>query len=340
MKSNKIKIKYLNLDKINFNKKHHRLNLDNDKKSNSNILNYYLESNSIINLILSIAESGYFDTEPLIVIKTKNKQYKVIDGSLRLTALKILQNPSIIRYRKRAINMVLDETTFRPYNIPCIIIKKHNNINKLIGYKHFTGTNRLDIDNKYRYFIELSNDISENNIEIKARKIAKIIGTKAIYVLHYLIVQMIIEVSKKKNKSTLLQINVNNLKIYQLLSIFSFENILIFIGITLNSNPFQNINYLNLQIIIKLLENHISIDELEELNNRLENNSYKEQLSRGELDKIGEKIVTINDINQQITILENGLQILLTKDKKELDILSLTLLHKKLGHFMDDYGND
>ena len=68
----KAKLKYISLKKLKFNKESIRLK-DQDYKV-INTVNFLFQNNSILKLLLSIGENGYFNTEPLIVMKTKNNE--------------------------------------------------------------------------------------------------------------------------------------------------------------------------------------------------------------------------------------------------------------------------
>lgn len=55
------------------------------------IIDYMLKNGNILELMKSIAEMGYSEAEPLLVVKDGDA-YIVVEGNRRLTALKLLNN--------------------------------------------------------------------------------------------------------------------------------------------------------------------------------------------------------------------------------------------------------
>jgi len=274
----KIKIKYILLDKLKFNKKAIRLK---DRTDEFSIVDYLFQSNSILSLLLSIGENGYFDTEPLIVVKTK-KKYKVIDGNLRLASLKVLSNPLKLNVYKNKLKQILEETSYRPNKIPCIVINNKSDFNIQLGYKHISSFNRWDVSIK-RHYIDMFNEkLSDENIEKNSRTIAKTIGSKSMYVMKYIIIAELIKKIKINNEYSSAPIALNALVVSKLFDILSFENINHFLGIRLSNNPLEKLNYHNLEALIKMISS-ISTDNnfFDKLNDSLENSYFASQLSNG-----------------------------------------------------------
>lgn len=319
-----MKLKYIKIKELNFNKKHFRL----DGIQESDLINFYLKKYSILQLMFSIAENGFFDIEPLIVIKTKKNNYEVIDGNLRLTTLKILQNPLKANCYQFKIEQILNETNHRPKAVPCIIIKNNIDVMTMLGYKHISGTNRLDIKNKKTYFEFLKSDTQ--NLEINSRKIAKTIGSKSYYVLRYLIINELYHLIEQDDIY-----NIQNIDFIKVLNLFKYENIIEFVGITSNAFPFKNLDYDNLTIMLNLLNNNICTEEyLEHLNKMLENNHNKDLFSKNRL-FMNFKNISSKTIDGRIAKLNEELENLTVINMKNLDTNTLKSINKQLTNFIE-----
>jgi hypothetical protein len=317
-----LKIKYIQIENLKFNKKHFRL-IDNTSKLD--IINYYLDNFSILHLILSIAENGFFDIEPLIVNKLNEHKYKVIDGNLRLASLKILVNPLNVNNYKTKITKILDETTNRPNLIPCIIIDNNIDISKMLGFKHITGVTSWNMSIKKSYFQYLNSNLYNMN----ARNIAKTVGSTTKHILQYLITNKLNELLKQDN-----EYNINSIKISKINSLFQYSNILDFIGIRLSTESLNNINFDNLCIVLELLDNEISTEEyLIKLDNVLENDYNKEQLSQDKLFLTSLQAKS-SILDNKINKLNEELGNLTVQNMEKLDTNIIKSLFNRLNHFI------
>lgn len=97
---NKYNIEFAKTDDLHFDYKNPRLaefNLDSTNPPEE-ILKILWETMSVEEIILSIASSGFFNHEPLIVVTEKIKRTPsivVIEGNRRLAAVKAILNPNI-----------------------------------------------------------------------------------------------------------------------------------------------------------------------------------------------------------------------------------------------------
>ncbi|HFU76340.1 MAG TPA: hypothetical protein ENK66_08860 [Arcobacter sp.] len=156
---------------------------------NNDILEYLIKTGSITELILSIGENGFFSGEALLLIPDPNDEgkYIVVEGNRRVTALKLLHDPSLATVSKNKIleasnsaKKSTDELTM----IPSIIFPERKDILKYLGYRHITGIKDWKALEKARYmytmYQQLKDDGStEDNIH---KEIAKSIGSNRPYV--------------------------------------------------------------------------------------------------------------------------------------------------------------
>jgi ParB-like chromosome segregation protein Spo0J len=61
-----------------------------------------LSDATLIDLMASISENGFFSGEPIIVI-SNNDNYTVIEGNRRLAAIKLLANPGLAIISPKAV---------------------------------------------------------------------------------------------------------------------------------------------------------------------------------------------------------------------------------------------
>src|SRR5580700_9795578 len=74
------------------------------------ILNWMLVNANLLELMASITENGYFDGEPILIIphETLKGKYTVVEGNRRLSAVKILSNPSLVSKMERSIAEIVE----------------------------------------------------------------------------------------------------------------------------------------------------------------------------------------------------------------------------------------
>lgn len=157
-------------------------------KSTSDIISYMLLDASIIELMLSIGKNGFFPGEQLLVVPINEGKYKVIEGNRRLTALLLLNNPSLANVQKRKIEQVLLESEFKPNKVPCLIFQEETQIRNYLGYRHITGFKEWRLLEKARYLNNLYIEKYSNEpISSAAREIAKTVGSRQDYIKRLLV---------------------------------------------------------------------------------------------------------------------------------------------------------
>jgi len=86
-------------------------------------------------------EHGYFQGEPLLVVPSKKRDgYDVVEGNRRLTAVKLLGNPSLALIRQKSVQRIRREARHKPTELPILKFEKRDEILDYLGYRHITGT--------------------------------------------------------------------------------------------------------------------------------------------------------------------------------------------------------
>ena len=132
----------------------------------------YLERNyDAIIIAESIAEFGYFASEPLVVIPGEGDLMTVVEGNRRLTALKGLTRPTLrakFRNPKRWDELAKRAKSKLPAEIPVIKADTWEEAAPLIGFRHIAGIERWRPYPKARFIARLVDDDKMKFSEVSA----------------------------------------------------------------------------------------------------------------------------------------------------------------------------
>lgn len=148
------------------------------------IIDYLLRTGNLTELMKSIAETGYSNAEPLLVIRKDENNYIVVEGNRRLAALKLLEDPSLAKVRISSVMEIVEEAKHTPDRVPVILYEKREDILDYLGYRHITGVKDWGALEKARYLDQLYHlHIEENGRDKIYTVLAKMIGSRAYYVM-------------------------------------------------------------------------------------------------------------------------------------------------------------
>lgn len=176
--------RFIKLENLKFDAKNPRLPVRlQGVMDESKVIDYMVKYGNIIELMLSIAETGYSDAEPLLVVSDSNYNYTVVEGNRRLAALKLLNNPELTKVRIQSIKAVILNANHIPDEIPCILYSKREDVLDYLGYRHITGVKDWGALEKARYLDQLYQIHIVNTAPDKIySKLAKMIGSRTDYV--------------------------------------------------------------------------------------------------------------------------------------------------------------
>ncbi|MDQ2862176.1 MAG: ParB N-terminal domain-containing protein, partial [Bacteroidota bacterium] len=125
----------------------------------SDVLNWMLEDATLVDLIASIAENGFFPGEPIIVIEgLKKGRYTVVEGNRRLAALKLLQDPTIAEVSNATVSK-LSELAWKkkhvPLDVSVYVAPDRDSVDNYLGFRHVTGVKQWPTISKARYLYRL-----------------------------------------------------------------------------------------------------------------------------------------------------------------------------------------
>lgn len=145
------------------------------------VLKWMLNDATIIELMTSIGEQGYFPGEPLLVVPVNGDKgvYEVVEGNRRLSAVKLLLSPQLAPVRKKAVELASQQASNKPDQLPVIVYPKREEVLDYLGYRHITGVKPWGPLAKAKYLDQLRLSLKEQQPEAQFRVLAKLIGSRA-----------------------------------------------------------------------------------------------------------------------------------------------------------------
>lgn len=173
-------LKTLPVSQLNFDPDNPRLPDRIDGTDTDAVTDFFLLECNLIELMMSIAEQGYFHGEPLLVVEDAGSAtHTVVEGNRRLASLKILTQEIAPRSMEKAVAKILAEAKEKPDRVPCLVFGARQDVLKYLGYRHITGIKEWDALAKARYLAQLRNNIAAATHDDAHRILAKEIGSKS-----------------------------------------------------------------------------------------------------------------------------------------------------------------
>lgn len=168
--------------------------------SERDVLNWMLSDATLVDLMASIAENGFFNGEPILVVE-ENGKHIVVEGNRRLASIKLLANPELANESPRTIK-ALSEIATAKNNIPTDIwiykCTDRNEIQNYLGFRHVSGVKQWPLISKARYLYDLFLKKERSDYEVY-KEIAREIGSKGNYVRKLLIGYQAFQITKSRN---------------------------------------------------------------------------------------------------------------------------------------------
>lgn len=245
--------KEIDYDKILLDDKNPRLPKSYHGKNQVEILEFMIKDGSLIELMLAIATKGYFPGEQLLIVPSENGNYKVIEGNRRLSAVILLNEPSLVKQTPK-LTQVIDETEKlpKPDKIPCLIFKHEKEIHDYLGYRHITGIKEWKLLQKASYLHGLyKNNYQESSIDYASIDLAKTIGSNRSYVKRLLVGYDMYLTIEDKDFFNIPDLNEESFHFNYIADSLNRENIRTFLGVNLNKeNPLNNFDVENLEKLL------------------------------------------------------------------------------------------
>jgi hypothetical protein len=244
----------ISLKDLVFDPQNPRLPPEVNHSNEQNIIEYMLREANLLELIQSILENGYFESEPLLVAPAKNGQFTVVEGNRRLAALKLLENPDLSRIKQDSIKEIISSKKWNREKIPCISNKKRDDILNYLGYRHITGVKSWGPLEKARYLQQLfEKNQKKGSTEDNYKILAKMIGSQASHVGKLLGSLKLYDLAKDKAYFKI-KIEPNEIDFSILYTAVGFKNIYQHIGLEQPGDiDKEHINWKNFEFVFKCL---------------------------------------------------------------------------------------
>ena len=124
-----------------------------DSTSDEDILSILWDAMDVMELVQSIAASGYFQHEPLIVT-VEDEKYIVIEGNRRLAAVKALMDPALAKSKVWDVPTI---TKFDPAELENLPVTKSDREKawQCLGFKHVNGPAKWTSYAKAKYIADI-----------------------------------------------------------------------------------------------------------------------------------------------------------------------------------------
>ena len=140
-----------------------------ENAAEADVIKILWEAMDVKELVLSIAASGFFSHEPLIVAQEGGKNV-VIEGNRRLAAVKALLNPALAEDLQADIPVITEDAKQALLELP-IVRGTRKDAWRYLGFKHVNGPAKWSSYAKSRYIADV-----HSNFGIELEDIAKQIG--------------------------------------------------------------------------------------------------------------------------------------------------------------------
>lgn len=200
-------------------------------RTQQDMLSYLAKYTSIEDLMNAIAENDYFSGEPLITFE-KEGRYYVVEGNRRLTALKLITDPSIISSPSNRILEISHNAKHKPNILPVIVVPSREAAIPYLGYRHITGVKQWEPLAKARYIRSvLATVSSELPLNDRLKEVANIVGNRRDHIRRNLEALNVYEVIEKNDFFEIDSLSETNIKFAVLSTALSDERFGEFIGL-------------------------------------------------------------------------------------------------------------
>jgi len=239
-------LKEIEIEKLHFDLTNPRLPKRLYGAGEEKVIEWMLLDASLIDLIASIANNGFFPGEPLLAIEENNK-FIIIEGNRRLAACKVLNNYNLATVKSKSIQLLIDESSVQniPKKVPVFLFKERKDILAYLGYRHVTGVKSWGALPKAKYLFELfSLDTSDRPLKIKCQELAKKIGSRSDYVLKLLTSYNLFQILEDNSFFKIKDLSEETIEFSNLVDAATrFGNVSKYLNIDFNSpEPLENLD--------------------------------------------------------------------------------------------------
>lgn len=250
----------LPIDELIFDPENPRLPESIDSSNEADVIDWMIRKTSLLDLVSSISENGYFPGEPLLVVRVSEtpKKYIVVEGNRRLASLKLIKKPILAAKRKKSLDNILErgegKVDFK--KIPVIRFDDRDDILNYLGYRHVTGTKSWSPLAKSKYLFELRKSKLYKNVPSSDvyYELAYSIGSKGHYVKKFIACYELFLKLVKANFFSRHDLDVEEIEYSNFYDALSKNNIALYVGLDFDEDePSQGVSLSRLKEVAKLL---------------------------------------------------------------------------------------
>lgn len=221
------------------------------------VLNWMLSDATLVDLMASIAENGFFNGEPILIVK-EGERMTVVEGNRRLAAMKLLKNPELASESPRTVKTIA-ETAVKKNTIPSevwvYLCTNRDEVKNYLGFRHVSGVKQWPLISKARYLFDLFTDKNRFDYDVY-KELAKEIGSKGNYVRKLIIGYQAFQIIKSNNWFGMGEyLNEESFDLSLISEVLNTQTTVAgYANISINSDkPFENLNLETFEQLVKWL---------------------------------------------------------------------------------------
>jgi len=201
--------------------------------SETELIERFVRDERLLEVLNSIADQGYFEGEPLLVVPIgKTGRFHVVEGNRRLAALKLLNGLTDIPEGRTSIEVACESAQYRPSEIPCLEFNTEDAILRYLGFRHITGIKSWSSLQKARYIKKLRNKFYASlPYAQQTAALAREIGSRSDYVAQMLTALNLYDRAEALNFYGVQGLNPQEIEFSLLSTAISYSNIVSYLGL-------------------------------------------------------------------------------------------------------------
>nr|DAS03867.1 MAG TPA: ParB-like nuclease domain [Caudoviricetes sp.] len=169
------KIEMVEVDALHFDPLNPRFSsLDFNKEDEQAVVDLMIREESLMDLVLSIGDHGFFQGEPLLAYRGEDGRLIVAEGNRRLAAVKVLLNPKLTTLP--SFHEAVEQAKHKPHEVPCLIFNTRNDTLGYLGFKHITGNKKWGALEKAVYLSQLRDFTAQQQPGLSQREMHRLLA--------------------------------------------------------------------------------------------------------------------------------------------------------------------